>query len=260
MKKFLLFFILILCSDVGYSQYKRFSVGLRSSLGLHGVRPPFAWGSKHVRPARIELGFLRPKINFSSALLLKYSLNKGQKVNWNLTLECGYDYSELRKEWHFRSGYDTEFIQYLRELRIIHELKSHQLIVPIKLNFELFKKVIFSAGIVSTRVWSASIDRTKKNSIDLSLGTWIEEEQTWKANNEDDLPNSLFNVPFLTNANGFEATVGFGYYLSERLIVGADLNANLSNGAIRVYPNTTNPSDFFYASHKATVRVVFMLY
>lgn len=260
MKKIFLFFILLVSSDIAYSQHKRFSIGLRSNLGLHGVSPPFAWGSRHDNPPRIDLGFRRPGISFSAAVFLKYSLNKGQKVNWNLTLGGAYDFSTQRKEWHSRSRYDTEFIQYQREVRIIHQLKSHQFSVPIKVNAELFKKVIFSVGLVGTRVISATIDRTKKNSVDLLSGTWIDEKNTWKADKVEPVPRSVFNVPFLTDANGFEGTIGFGYYLSERLIIGADLNAMLSSGFIRVYTNFSNPSDFYFASHKATVRLAFMVY
>ncbi len=259
MKKSTLLFIIMVWSSVVYAQHKRFSIGLKSSVGIHGIKPPLFWGNRDESSASIDIGIRRPKINFSSALLLKYALNKGQKVNWTLSIGCGYDYAAMRKEWHFRRGYDPNFVQYLSELRIIHELQSHHLIIPISINIEVFKKVIFSGGLIRTKILSASIDRTAKRSIDLSAGTWMDEEVTWKANEAKGVPNNNFNTPFLTQQMGLEGTIGFGYYLSDNLIVGVDLMANLSSGFIRVYVDSQQPSDFFYASHKAVLSLMFTL-
>jgi len=257
MKKSTILFILFLLSNLLYSQQGRFSFGVTSSFGLHGVEPPFQWENKKESQSRIDIGIRRPKINFSTTFLLRYALYKDRKVNLNLTLECGYDFSTMRKEWHFRNGYDNEFDQYSNEVRIIHELKAHHIIVPAKINVE-FKQIIFSMGLIGTRVLSASVDRTKKRREDIPLGLWSDEEITWKSNKVGS-ENREYNAPYLTTYTGLRGTAGIGYYLSENLIIGADLSNNLGSGFIRVYVNSDSPSRFYYASNTATIRLIMIL-
>lgn len=257
MRKSIILVVLILISNLLYSQESQFSIGVRANFGIHGIDPPFRWETKKEALSRIDIGIKKPKINFSSAILFKYSLVESIKMNLNLTLELGYDFSTLRKEWHFRRGYDKDFLTYSDELRIIHELKSHHLIVPVKINFE-FGKFIYSIGLVGSRVLSASVDRTRKSRKNDGSSTWIDEEVTWKANTKESEIRE-YNSPYLTNYIGLEGTIGIGYYLADKLILGIDLNRNLSNNFIKVYVDSDDPSGFYYESDKATIKLILML-
>ena len=257
MRKSIILVVLILISNLLYSQESRFSIGVRSNFGIHGIDPPFRWETKKEALSRIDIGIIKPKINFSSAILFRYSLVESIKMNLNLTLEFGYDFSTLRKEWHFRSGYDEEFFTYSDEVRIIHELKSHHLIAPVKINFE-FGKFIYSMGLIGSRVLSASVDRTKRSRGNVGSSTWIDEEVIWKANTKESEIRE-YNSPYLTNYTGLEGTIGIGYYLSDKIIIGMDLNRNFSNRFIKVYVNSDDPSEFYYESDKATIKLILML-
>lgn len=134
-------FILSCCSTVGYTQ-NQFKVGLKTNIGLSGIGKQ----TQEVYRKSISTDKLCSKPSFSYGVVNSFYFEP--KKILSISIECLYNYSEF-EELHIYEAFNTRIQNISTEHVESRKVSRHNLLFPIKFNFE-YKKFLLSGGIVNT--------------------------------------------------------------------------------------------------------------
>ncbi len=211
-------FLLLLLSPVAAQD--RLQFGLRSNIGLFGVRYPKGYELEEENSFRKDDYYQYANLAFTAGVLMEYTFYKKGDFSMAVQTEFGYTYTSFKKVWGFHRGFDETLNTYIRERDIIHDLKAIYLSLPIRGSMQ-YKRWKGSLGVVGSRVFSATADRNNRTRENVPFTEWVDAKTHWRATKTNNEADELF-TPYLTHLYTWQGIMSLEYQLTKNIFIGLE--------------------------------------